>query len=77
MKIDAIALLLLTHKKGTNVSLRPQEVVQIVQTCKQSGYKQSGWAEPARLSNGQGWAGGAQARQAKQSSLRAAGAQKF
>ena len=65
--------------------------LQIVATCKQSGYKQSGCAEPARLSNGQGWAGAAGAREAKQSrlgsgrarmrkqaiSLRAAGAQKF
>ena len=45
------------------------DAVQIVKTYKQSRYKQSGWAEPASLSNGQGWAGAAEATGAKQSRL--------
>ena len=44
-------------------------MLQVVMTYKQSRYKQSGCAEPAGLSNAQGWAGELQAIGAKQSRL--------
>ena len=52
-------------------------LLQVVTSCKQTIYKQTGWRGAPELSNGAGWRQRAQAMAAKQCRLRAAGGKKF